>query len=163
MPDPGYTVDRCSEWLKENGLLVIEVPNVEARNQAPGHQFIKPHLHYFNETSLTILAHQHGFTLEEGDAYDNDENLRCYFRKRGGTQRFESRQPANADRLRGLLATHDRLSHYTSVTPYARLWAKFSRSVTEILRTMGRTDRSILAEAAGELRVRMNLRGQRSK
>jgi len=157
MPDPRYVFSRCSEWLTVGGLLVIEVPNVEARNQAPGHQYIKPHLHYFNKTTLTVLASQNGFTLEHGDTYNNDENLRCYFRKRARTERFESRQPENADRIHALLAAHDWLSHYTSTIPYARLWSRFSRSIMETLRTLGRTHASILAETAGELRVRMNV------
>lgn len=157
MPDPRYVLNRCSEWLKVGGLLVIEVPNIEARNQAPGHQYIKPHLHYFNKTTLTVLASQHGFTLEYGNTHNNDENLRCYFRKHARTERFESRQPGNADRIQALLAAHNSLSHYTSTIPYARLWSRLSRSIMETLRTLGRTHASILAETAAELRARMNV------
>jgi 2-polyprenyl-3-methyl-5-hydroxy-6-metoxy-1,4-benzoquinol methylase len=157
MPDPRHVFHRCGEWLKEGGLLVVEVPNVEARNQAPGHQYIKPHLHYFNKTTLTVLGGQHGFTVEEGGTYNSDENLRCYFRKDVRAERPESRQPGNAERVQALLAGHDRLSHYTSTIPYARLWARVSRTVAEALRTLGRTHEAILAEAADELRAQGNL------
>lgn len=157
MPDPGHAFRRCGEWLKEGGLLVVEVPNVEARNQAPGHQFIKPHLHYFNKTTLTVLAGQHGFTVEEGGTYNNDENLRCYFRKDARAERPESRQPGNADRVQARLAGHDWLLHYTSTIPYARLWARFSRTITEALRTLDRTHEAILADTAQELLERVSL------
>ncbi len=157
MPDPRHVFQRCGEWLKEGGLLVVEVPNVEARNQAPGHQYIKPHLHYFNQATLTVLAGQHGFTLAEGGTYNNHENLRCYFRKDARSERRESRQPGNAERVQARLAGHSWLSHYTSIIPYARLWARFSRTVAEVVRTMGRTREAILAKATDELRAQGNL------
>jgi len=152
MPNPGYTLDRIREWLRHDGLLVIEVPNVEARNQAPGNQYIKPHVHYFNIATLSMLAAQNGFELEHAGTYATNENVRCYLRKRREAQGSATNHQANAQKMRALLQGHKSLSHYATATPYSRSWAKMCRTVAEHLRTMGKSDREIMSKTAEELR-----------
>lgn len=58
--DPGFILARLRSWLKPDGVLVVEVPNVEATCQAPRNTFHEAHLYNFNVVSLRRLAKKQG-------------------------------------------------------------------------------------------------------
>ena len=144
IPDPADALRHCHRWLKDDGLLVVEVPNFISVQQAPGHQFIKGHLYYFHREALCALARQCGFVCESGGVYDRDENIRCYFRKATQVEDSIDWMPANVSTVRAVLEAHGKLAHYTSSAPYARMYSKFSRNISEALHTFGKDALDIL-------------------
>lgn len=58
--DPGFILALLRSWLKPDGTLVVEVPNVEATCQAPRSTFHEAHLYNFNVVSLRRLAKKQG-------------------------------------------------------------------------------------------------------
>ena len=56
MASPSEVLEHVREWLEPRGWLVIEVPNVEATCQSPGHRFHRAHLYSFNPASLRRLG-----------------------------------------------------------------------------------------------------------
>jgi 2-polyprenyl-3-methyl-5-hydroxy-6-metoxy-1,4-benzoquinol methylase len=143
MRDPGSVVRKCASWLKAGGLMVIEVPNLESTVQAPGHQYQKAHLHYFNETSLVTMGSRAGLRMEQSGAYDYRENLRCYLRKDEKVEPLPL-DPDNASHILQILAGHRLLPHYLSTHPYRRVWGRCSRTVSEVFHSTLRTDQQVL-------------------
>ena len=55
VPDPRSLLTTVRGWLKRGGQLVVEVPNVAARVQAPSHQYHYAHLYHFTGSTLGAL------------------------------------------------------------------------------------------------------------
>lgn len=66
--DPNLYLQKARQWLKEDGVLVVDVPNYA------GHDAVKTwdhwlgwqlpyHLYHFTSDSLTALLHKQGFTV----------------------------------------------------------------------------------------------------
>jgi SAM-dependent methyltransferase len=153
--DPTDVLRRIAGWLRPGGLLVIEVPHLEATVQGPGHQFHKAHLHYFNQPTLVAAAARAGFAFAEGGAFDAGENLRCYFLRTAEATPAALPGPQNAARLLAILRGHRRASHYLSFTPYRRAWGRLRRTISERLHSIGKTQQQILDQRAAELHARL--------
>jgi 2-polyprenyl-3-methyl-5-hydroxy-6-metoxy-1,4-benzoquinol methylase len=144
IPDPADALRHCHLWLKEGGMLVVEVPNFISVQQAPGNQFIKGHLFYFHREALCALARRCGFVCESSGVYDRGENIRCYFRKAARADKSTGWMPAGVAATRAVLEAHGRLAHYTTLAPYKRMWMKLSRNIAEAAHTFGKDELSIL-------------------
>lgn len=79
--DPANIFLQIREWMKEGGVLVVEVPNVEAVCQAPGHRFHRAHLYNFNPATLAGLGTKSGFSVEEVTLSEDGGNVTAIFRK----------------------------------------------------------------------------------
>jgi 2-polyprenyl-3-methyl-5-hydroxy-6-metoxy-1,4-benzoquinol methylase len=144
IPDPADALRHCHRWLKDDGLLVVEVPNFISVQQAPGNQFIKGHLYYFHREALCALAHQCGFVCESSGVYDQNENIRCYFRKAVQVEDSTDWMQASVASVRAVLEAHGCLAHYTTLAPCARMGSKFSRNISEAVHTLGKDELAIL-------------------
>jgi SAM-dependent methyltransferase len=144
IPDPADALRHCREWLRDGGLLVVEVPNFTSVQQAPGNQFIKGHLYYFHREALCALARRCGFLCESSGVYDESENLRCYFRKTAEMDDQADWMPASVETTRAVLEAHGPLAHYTTLAPYARMLHKLSRNISEAVHTFGKDEMAIL-------------------
>ena len=80
IPDINFILESCYKYLPENGNLIINIPNSDgiffriAKLMARLHlygswnrlwqtMFYTPHLHYFNPSSLALLAKKHNFKI----------------------------------------------------------------------------------------------------
>ncbi len=80
IPDINFILEACYKCLPENGALIINIPNSDgllfriAKLMANFHfygpwnrlwqtMFYTPHLHYFNPSSLALLAKKHNFKI----------------------------------------------------------------------------------------------------
>lgn len=144
IPDPADALRYCRAWLRDEGLLVVEVPNFASVQQAPGNQFIRGHLYYFHREALCALARRCGFFCESSGVYDDGENIRCYFRKTGQGHDSADWMPASVAATRAVLEAHGRLAHYSTLAPYTRMWRKFSRNISEAAHTFGKNELAIL-------------------
>lgn len=83
-PDPHMALQRAKSWLKEDGILVIDVPNYEGTDaQKTWHEWdgwsLPYHYWHFTSKSLKQLLSHHGFTVIKHKDYHSDvikENLK---------------------------------------------------------------------------------------
>jgi SAM-dependent methyltransferase len=70
--DPNFVLQRCRELLTDEGLLVIEVPNILKPYKSLDRYFLRyVHLSYFSPQTLTSFLRKYGFNvllLDEGDS-----------------------------------------------------------------------------------------------
>jgi len=78
MPDPIAVFRRLHQIIKDDGLLLVEVPNIEQADASPSNIFFKAHLFYFSKATLLAVASL-GFNAVR---VENAGNLRVLFLKR---------------------------------------------------------------------------------
>jgi SAM-dependent methyltransferase len=75
--DPNLTIASAAGWLKEDGALVIDVPNYEGMDaQKSGESWVgwalPYHLYHFSPFSLKALLKKHGFTIYASKDYHSE-------------------------------------------------------------------------------------------
>jgi len=138
LPDPGAALAILRAWLKPEGVLVVEVPNIESRWHAPEKRFHIGHLYNFNPDNLLRLARCRGLAPADVRLQPETAHINVVFRRvepeASGT---DCRMPDNAERVAKALATHTRLRHYASLAPHLRALRKWAGYVGEYLSTRG--------------------------
>jgi SAM-dependent methyltransferase len=123
--DPSAILSRLRGWMSERGVLLIEVPNVEAVCIAPAHRFHFAHFYNFNRDTLEALGRKAGFDPLETTTSSDGGNLISVFTAARCAQ--ASRADArNYARIAAVVKGHTTLKYYCSARPYAgplnRLW-----------------------------------------
>ncbi len=131
--DPGAVLDRLRSWLKSDGMLVVEVPNVEAICQSPKSTFHEAHLYIFNIATLRGLAeksslHEAGHTISSDGG-----NITMFLRRTDSPIGDSGGAPihGNYQRVSAIVRGHTSLRHYLTLTPYRRVLQRFRRSYAE--------------------------------
>lgn len=131
--DPGRVLALLRSWLKADGMLVVEVPNVEATCQAPQSTFHEAHLYNFNVVSLRRLAKKHGL----------HEAWHLISRDGGNITMFLTRVqpviddhddaviPGNYEWVSGIVRGHSNLRRHLTPLPYLRAWQRLCRALQE--------------------------------
>jgi 2-polyprenyl-3-methyl-5-hydroxy-6-metoxy-1,4-benzoquinol methylase len=78
MPDPVAVFQRLHQIIKNDGYLLVEVPNIEQADASPSNIFFKAHLFYFSRATL-LAAASLGF---DAVRVEDQGNLRVLLRKR---------------------------------------------------------------------------------
>lgn len=78
MPNPRKVFEKLYQLIEPDGLLVIEVPNIEQADASPANIFFKAHLYYFSLSTLISAASETFEPLVTEDV----GNLRVIFRRR---------------------------------------------------------------------------------
>lgn len=146
LPDPGGALAILRSWLKADGKLVVEVPNVESHWHAPEKRFHIGHLYNFNPNNLLRLARLHGLEADDVLLQPETRHINVVFRRtEPEAEGSDRRLPENAARVAGALAAHTRLRHYMSPEPHLRALRKWAGYVGEYLATRGaRSGREIV-------------------
>ena len=115
--DPSAILARLRSWLVNDGVLLIEVPNVEAVCIAPGHRFHFAHFYNFNRGVLDALGRKTGFEPVSVTTSPDGGNLISVFRavERAQPPRFDA---ANYARVAGMMKAHTGMKYYLSSSPY---------------------------------------------
>jgi 2-polyprenyl-3-methyl-5-hydroxy-6-metoxy-1,4-benzoquinol methylase len=117
---PMAVLARLRRWLRDDGVLIVEVPNIEARLEAPITRFHVAHLFYYSPATLEAIVRASGFEVEEVGLSQDGGTIVGIFRPHAGEQ-----QPAvSAEtyrRTKGMLQRHTNLRYYLSRTPYVRM------------------------------------------
>jgi SAM-dependent methyltransferase len=76
-PDPDLSLRQAGEWLKEGGILVVDVPNYEGTDarylrQAWDGWCLPYHLWHFTRGSLITLLQSHGFRVVKYKDYHSE-------------------------------------------------------------------------------------------
>lgn len=137
--DPGAVLALLRSWLKSDGMLVVEVPNVEATCQAPHSTFHEAHLYNFNVVSLRRLAWKHD--LHEAwhlISRDGGNITMCFTRHKPPVEgRCETAIPGNCEWIMRIVRGHSNLRRHLTPLPYVRAWQRLCRSLAERRETAG--------------------------
>ncbi len=137
--DPGAVLALLRSWLKIDGIVVVEVPNVEATCQAPRSTFHEAHLYNFNCVSLRRLARKHGL-YEAWHLISRDGGNITMFFKRETPPVDPCRDtviPGNYEWVSRIVQGHTNLTHHLTPSPYIRVLERLWRSLEEWRETAG--------------------------
>ncbi|MBS0150330.1 MAG: class I SAM-dependent methyltransferase [Nitrospira sp.] len=131
--DPGFILARLRSWLKPDGILVVEVPNVEATCQAPRSTFHEAHLYNFNVVSLRRLAKKQGLYETSHLISQDGGNITMFFTPKEPliADPFSAVIPGNYEWISRIVHQHTTLRHHLSPAPYVRAWQRLCRLFKE--------------------------------
>lgn len=130
--DPTLVLKKLHGWLKNDGILAIEVPNVEATCQSPKSTFHAAHLFNFNQATLSLLVEKCGFTVIKTFFSGDKGNLSLVARKNSAPVLLPDTAIAgNFEKISNTVRKHTPLAHYFSLSPYIRLLNKIPRLLEE--------------------------------
>lgn len=131
--DPGLVLALLRSWLKPDGTLVVEVPNVEATCQASCSTFHEAHLYNFNVVSLRRLARKHGL-YETRHLISRDGGNITMFLTRAEPlieDHYEAAIPGNYEWVSRIVRQHSKVRRHLTPLPYVRAWQRLCRSLME--------------------------------
>jgi 2-polyprenyl-3-methyl-5-hydroxy-6-metoxy-1,4-benzoquinol methylase len=137
--DPSGVLSRLRRWLRPDGWLVVEVPNVEAICLAPHHRFHFAHFFSFNRLTLEALGRKTGFEPVRTAASEDGGNLTSVFRSAALEQEIPA-LAGNCARIAGVIRDHRPLSHYLSAAPYIGPFGRLRAYVADRAAARGRAD-----------------------
>ena len=131
--DPCATLGQLREWLKTDGHLVVEVPNIEATYHAPQNRYHVGHLYNFNPINLEHLGLKAGLAAHESKLVTSGNHIHITFTKPAFAvlQDEVFAIPGNYQRVAAILKRHTTLRHYASPVPYTRFLKKQAQYLTE--------------------------------
>jgi SAM-dependent methyltransferase len=125
--DPRGVLAHVRGWLKKNGLVIVEVPNIASTEQAPAHRFHYAHLYHFTGPTLSALGEAAGLRHVRTEYSDDGGNVTCVFRRQSDRQRLPAGLKEETARTRSILERHTAVRHYLSSTPYRRVAGRLRR------------------------------------
>jgi 2-polyprenyl-3-methyl-5-hydroxy-6-metoxy-1,4-benzoquinol methylase len=137
--NPTTMLEKLRTWLKPNGILALEVPNVEAVCQSPKSTFHTAHLFNFNPETLALLAEKTGFSVVQTLLSDDGGNLTLIAQKSEITN-VPLTITGNYEKVSTIVKNHTALNHYLSPFPYLRLMGKVRKIFDERQATAKFTD-----------------------
>ena len=153
--DPGAVLARLRSWLKPDGVLVVEVPNVEATCQAPHSTFHEAHLYNFNVVALRRLGRKHGLRESQHVISRDGGNITMFF-TRGDLAiepSAEAEIPGNYEWVSRIVREHSTLRHHLTPLPYLRPLQRLWRSFEEQRETRDKNNGRMLLDALYALNV----------
>lgn len=146
--DPGRVLSLLRSWLKVDGMLVVEVPNVESTCQAPKSTFHEAHLYNFNVVSLRRLAKKHGMHEAWHLISRDGGNITMFLTRTHPTleEPFEASIPGNYEWVSRIVRGHSNFRRHLTPLPYLRAWQRLYRSLVERRETVGATDGKALLD-----------------
>lgn len=158
--DPGSVLARLRSWLKPDGILVVEVPNVEATCQAPQSTFHEAHLYNFNVVALRRLGRKQG--LHEGwHVISRDGgNITMFFSRTNLSIEppYEATIPGNYAWVSRIVKAHSFFRHHLTPQPYLRPLQRLWRSFEERCEAQGAKNGRTLLDALYASRVQARVR-----
>jgi 2-polyprenyl-3-methyl-5-hydroxy-6-metoxy-1,4-benzoquinol methylase len=117
---PIAVLTRLRRWLRDDGVLIVEVPNVEAPREAPITRFHVAHLFYYSPATLEAMAKASGYAVDQMRLSQDEGTIVGIFRPVPG--RSQPAVSAAAYRhTKEMLERHTNLRYYLSRTPYVRM------------------------------------------
>ncbi len=117
--DPVGILTTLRGWLMDGGLLLIEVPNVEARCIHPHRRFHFAHFYNFNEVTLESTGRRSGFEPVQTTTSRDGGNLISVFRAVDAPAGPARPAEGNYARVSAIVRGHTAAGYYLSAVPYA--------------------------------------------
>ncbi len=135
--DPGAVLRQLHRALRRGGLLVVEVPNVEAACQSPHNTFHEAHLYNFNAATLSWLAARADLQPCVSEHSADGGNLIAIFRSvnDAATPMPVGLTQRNHERVANRVGAHRPLRYWLSAHPYRRAAGRLARMATEWMQT----------------------------
>lgn len=133
LPEPAQSLDHMHKLLKEDGILIMEVPSAEADYHAPGKVFHVGHLYWYNADTLRALVIKHGFEILDLQHQEGTKHLNIALKK-GTPPQDESWRALYAGSYQRMRAFFDKrtvIAHYLTSIPYARFAKKMNKYAKE--------------------------------
>lgn len=131
LESPFDVMRRARQWLKPAGLLLVEVPNVEAVCQQPHTQFHRGHLYHFNLATLEMMARRSGFAVIGRSVSADGGNLTVISQKNEAIPPGSAEIAGNYERVSSILRRHTAFRHLFSRYPYLRPFRKLAARLEE--------------------------------
>ncbi len=132
LADPRGALTRLAGWLAPDGLLVVEVPNVESRCGALSRRFHFAHLHNFNLPTLQATGEAAGLRVVLAFASEDEGNITVVFTPDPARRAAPcTGLPGNAERVRSALAAQSELGYLIEPRTWVRLGHRLARMVRE--------------------------------
>jgi len=128
---PSDALRRAREWLRPDGRLLVEVPNVEAVCQWPHSRFHRAHLYNFSPATLEMAGIKAGYGVVSSVLSPDGGNITVLFHKRNAPAPVSGGIPGNYERVRSIVLRHTPLRHLFSAYPYSRLIRKVAAQFEE--------------------------------
>ncbi|WP_411726923.1 methyltransferase domain-containing protein [Methyloglobulus sp.] len=133
--NPHDVLVRLHSLLKPQGILVVEVPTIEATCQSPKSTFHEAHIFNFNLDTLRKLGEKVGFTELEHKVSADGGNITVFFQKSTPMAYLIKDKglniPGNAERIINIVNNHTACKHYLTAEPYRRFFCRMSRTISE--------------------------------
>ncbi len=150
---PFEALQNVYAWLRPGGLLVVEVPNVEAVCQQPHTQFHRGHLYHFNLPTLEKTGERAGFSVVSRFTSADGGNIMVVLRKTSRPVSASWAIPGNYERVASILRGHTAMRHVLSRHPFMRPFRKIASGLEEQHRVRKyRSPRDILDAVIAESR-----------
>lgn len=160
MRDPVRSLKVLHDWLSDDGVLYIEVPDIEhdAHHKLTGRMFHYGHIFNYNPVTLRLAAGLAGFEELDVSKSRHSDFTRAFFRKSKSGSQPSADLDANAKRLMAALEGHNKriLPAPKSGTALARFFSTMKLRLSEVLNARKHADHRSIAEAsASNLRARL--------
>lgn len=133
--NPCDVLAKLHALLKPEGILVVEVPTIEATCQSPKSTFHEAHIFNFNLDTLRKLGEKVGFTELEHKVSADGANITVFFRKSAAMADPINDKglniPGNAERIINIVNNHTAYKHYLTAGPYRRFFCRMGRMISE--------------------------------
>lgn len=131
--NPFAVLKKLHSLLKLQGVLVVEVPNIEATCQSPKNTFHEAHIYHFNVASLIKLAEKAGFTEISYTASADGGNITLFLQKaiEIGNNMGKLTINGNAERISKIVRDRNFLKYYVTAYPYVRLFRRICKHCFE--------------------------------
>jgi 2-polyprenyl-3-methyl-5-hydroxy-6-metoxy-1,4-benzoquinol methylase len=131
VPDPRAVLSTVRGWIRRGGHLVVEVPNIAARVQAPSHQYHYAHLYHFTGSTLGALGEAAGLRLIDTRYTEDRGNVICVFERADDEPRPPVGLEAEAAETLAALHSHTAVGHYLSAVPLTRAVGRLQHRIAE--------------------------------
>jgi SAM-dependent methyltransferase len=145
LPNPVAVLSRIHRWLKDDGVLVIEVPNMNSVHQNPAKRFHYAHVIGFTSESVIHAATRSGFEEVQSALDEYERNVFALFRKNPTGHPESPSRPPNPL----LASTSAAIRYYLRPSTYLRWIARMGQFAAEFRATgTGAKPREILRSLA---------------
>lgn len=156
LPDPNESLQRMWRLLKPGGLVIMEVPNVEADYHSPDKVFHVGHLYWYSPQSLSALVVKQGMAVVDVMLTPGTRHVNMVMRKvaRTGASDWAGLYAGNYARVRAFFDRRSRFRHFLSTRPYRRFVEKMAGYAAERRYVRAFDDKRALIESVPVVRLR---------
>jgi len=132
LPNPITVLKDLKSYIKENGLLIITVPDIEAQMHSPNTIFHYAHVYNYNHVHLKKIINDQGFEILNPET----KTTSIIAQKTNNYKILKFELPKNKEKIEYLISKNTKLKHYSSFTPYKRFLRKCLFYPKEILQSL---------------------------
>lgn len=134
--DPFNYLLMLKKLLKNQGTLIIELPNVEVVSHAAANRFHLAHLYNFNHRTLENICIKAGYRVIKANV-PQDRGLIFMVCKKNSLECMKQTSsdwsiPENCQHIMNITRKHTNFRYYTSYYPYHELFNKIQKKLNEL-------------------------------